>query len=39
MQFTELLLAEHSLAAFLSHFDQDHEKCHVHMVFLAGSEL
>lgn len=26
MQFTELLLAEHSLAAFLSHFDQGHEK-------------
>lgn len=38
MQFTELFLAEHSLAAFLSQFDQDHEKSLVHTVSLAGLE-
>lgn len=38
MQFTELLLAEHSLAGFLSQFDQDHETSLVHTVSLARSE-
>lgn len=38
MAFTELFLAEHSSTAFLSRFDQDHEKSLAHTVSLAGSE-